>query len=62
LIDDEGVEVSDLESAKIQAVMAINELRREYGGVIEDWSGWNLHIVCPDGTLLYSFPLTTTPH
>jgi hypothetical protein len=62
LIDDEGVEVSDLESAKVQAMQAVSELQREYGGGIEDWSGWNLHIVCPEGTLLHSIPLATTLH
>ncbi|MPR12115.1 DUF6894 family protein [Microvirga tunisiensis] len=62
LIDDEGVEVSNLESAKTQALTAVNELRREYGGVIEDWSGWHLNIVCPEGTLLHSFPLATALH
>lgn len=62
LIDDEGVEVTDFESAKVQALAAVSELHREYGGVIEDWNGWHLHIVCPEGTLLYSFPLAKTLH
>ncbi|EIM26850.1 DUF6894 family protein [Microvirga lotononidis] len=62
LIDDEGIEVSDLESAKAQAVLAVSELRQEYGDVIEDWSGWHLHIVCPEGTLLHSLSLSTTLH
>lgn len=62
LIDDEGVEVADLESAKVQALMAIRELQREYGGVIEDWSGWHLRIVCPEGTVLHAIPLHETLH
>ena len=62
LIDDEGVEVSDLESAKAQAMLAVTELQGEYGGVIGNWSGWHLHIVCPEVTLLHSIPLATTLH
>jgi hypothetical protein len=62
LIDDDGVEVSNLENAKVQALMAVNELRREYDGAIEDWGGWHLQILCQDGTLLHSFPLVRTMH
>ena len=62
LIDDEGVEVSDLGSARIQALMAVSELQREYDGTLQDWSGWHLHIRCPEGTLLYSFPLKKALH
>jgi hypothetical protein len=62
LIDDEGVEVADLESAKVQALMAIRELRRDSGGVIDDWSGWHLQIVCPEGTVLHAIPLDGTLH
>ncbi len=62
LIDGEGVEVSDLESAKAQAMMAVSELQREYDGSVEDWSGWHLHIRCSRGTLLHAFPLVKTQH
>jgi hypothetical protein len=62
LIDDEGVEVSDLGSARIQALMAVSELQREYDGTLQDWSRWHLHIRCPKGTLLYSFPLKKALH
>ena len=62
LIDDVGIEVLDLESAKIEAWMAVCELQRECGGAIEEWSGWRLQVLCPEGTLLYSFALPTTLH
>ena len=62
LLDDTGVEVADLETAKAQARKAISELRQDTGDVIEDWDGWRLDIVCPEGTLLHSIPLTTTLH
>jgi hypothetical protein len=56
------LEVSDFESAKVQALMTVSELQREYDGFIEDWSGWHLHIVRHDGTLVHSFPLVKTLH
>jgi hypothetical protein len=62
LTDGEGVEVCDLENAKVEALMAVSELQREYDGFIEGWSGWHLHILCHDGTLLHSFPLVRTLH
>ncbi|WP_371826832.1 hypothetical protein [Microvirga sp. VF16] len=57
LIDDEGVEVPDLESAKLHALIAVSELQREYDGVIEDWHEWRLHIHSSKGSLLHTFPL-----
>jgi hypothetical protein len=39
LTDGEGVEVCDLENAKVEALMAVSELQREYDGFIEGWSG-----------------------
>ena len=60
LVDNDGVEVSDLEDAKVQAMMAVDELQQEYEGFVDDWDGWHLHIICQNGTLLYSFPLVKT--
>jgi len=62
IIDNTGIEVCDLESAKAQALLAIDELRDEIGDDAEDWSGWRLDIVCPEGTLLHSMRLTKTVH
>ena len=62
LTDEEGVEVADFEIAKVEALLAVSELQREYDGFIEDWSGWHLHILCNDGTLIHSFPLVRTLH
>ncbi|MFC5484450.1 DUF6894 family protein [Microvirga aerilata] len=62
LLDDEGIEVSDLESAKAQAMMTVNDLQREAGGIVEDWSGWQLNVVNADGCLLWSVPLSPTLH
>jgi hypothetical protein len=62
ILDPGGIEVSDPESAKVQALQAVSELQGELGEMIEDWSGWHLNIVCPEGTLLYTLPLGTTLH
>lgn len=62
IVDNSGIEVHDLENAKVQALLAITELRHEIGPEIEDWSGWRLDIVCPQGTLLHSMPLNNTVH
>jgi hypothetical protein len=62
IVDNTGIEVQDLENAKVQALLAITELRQEIGADIEDWSGWRLDIVCPQGTLLHSMLLNNTVH
>ena len=62
LIDGEGVEVSDLQSAKAQALMAMSELQQESVGIDEEWNGWCLHIHSAEGTLLLSIPLYKTLH
>jgi len=60
--DDTGIEVLNLESAKAQAWDAINELRRETDDETQDWGGWCLNIICPEGSLLASLPLRQSLH
>ena len=62
ILDEAGIEVSDLEMAKVQAMKAIRELRQESGGTTSEWGGWRLDIVCTEGSLLYSIGLDTTLH
>jgi hypothetical protein len=62
LLDDVGIEVPDLEMAKMEARNAIAELRQEDDGSTENWSGWRLDIVCAEGSLLYSLNLNITLH
>jgi hypothetical protein len=62
IVDNAGIEVQDLESAKIQALIAVEELRAEIGTEAHDWSGWRLEIVCPLETLLHSMQLMETMH
>ena len=62
IVDNTGIEVHDLESAKVQALLAVTELRCEIGSDVADWSGWRLDIVCSQGTLLHSMQLNSTVH
>ncbi len=62
ILDDTGIEVPDFETAKAEARQAIAELRQEAGGASENWDGWRFDIVCPKGSLLYSFNLNETLH
>jgi len=58
ILDEVGITVSDLEAAKAEALMAIDELRRESEGMSnDDWKGWTLNVVCLEGNLLYSVNL-----
>ena len=61
ILDEAGIEVADLETAKTEASRAIRELRQE-GGASDEWSGWRLDIVCPEGSLLHSIGLDVTLH
>jgi hypothetical protein len=49
-------------AAKAQAQQAADELRYELDGAINEWNGWRLDIVCPEGSLLYSLSLGITLH
>jgi len=62
ILDDTGIEVANLETAKMEAIRAIRELRQEYDGATEGWRGWRLDIVCPEGSLLYSMNLDIVTH
>jgi len=42
LLDDTGIEVSDLDVAEAHARTAIGELPQENDGAAADWSGWRL--------------------
>jgi hypothetical protein len=60
--DDMGVEVSDLDDAKTQALIAIHEIREEAIQQGASWQGWRLDIVDPSGRVLLSIPLNPTFH
>ncbi|MXQ11472.1 hypothetical protein GR328_08365 [Microvirga makkahensis] len=62
ILDDTGVDVPNLDGAKASALRAISELLRESDDVLQDWAGWQLHIVCSRGNILASIPLCASLH
>jgi hypothetical protein len=62
ILDDTGIEVPNLETAKLEAYKAIRELRQEMVGAGEDWKGWRLEIVCAEEGLLYTIDLDISLH
>jgi len=61
ILDETGIEVADLETAKAEARKAIQELQQEYDTSADDWNGWQLNIVCPEGSVLYTAYLDQPP-
>jgi hypothetical protein len=62
ILDDVGIEVPNVEIAQAYALEAINELRREADDADQDWNGWFLNIVCPEGSILDTIPLGSSLH
>jgi hypothetical protein len=60
--DDTGIEVSELEDAKAQALQAIDDLRDEAIQAGASWWGWRLDIVGASGRVLLSISLDPTLH
>ncbi len=54
--------MQDLKDAMAQAQKAISELRQQIGDEAEGWRGWRLDVVCSEGSLLHSIPLSATLH
>jgi D-hexose-6-phosphate mutarotase len=55
--DAEGVEVSDVQEARVHAVRAIEELRQQEG---QHWSGWTLAATDAAGQILFTIDLDST--
>lgn len=62
IVDEAGIEVSDMDAAHYQAIKAIQELRQEGEADEVDWSGWHLEVVDEAGRVLLSIPLNTAQH
>ena len=62
MIDDEGVEVRDIEHARVQALKAIAELRQEAGSALDEWSGWRLEVMNEAGEIMFALHLNQTLH
>ena len=57
ILDNHGLEISDLQEAEVQALMAIQEVRQELDSIDEDLKGWHLHVVDRLGATMLSIPL-----
>ncbi|WP_201835045.1 DUF6894 family protein [Microvirga zambiensis] len=62
ILDDIGIEVSDLDTAREMALQAIEDIRNEATNLDTSWQGWRLDIVGPSGHTLVSIPLEPTIH
>jgi hypothetical protein len=55
--DRTGIEVSDPEQARAEALDVIREQRQADPVAAQEWSGWTLTVVDSSGRLLFSTPL-----
>ncbi len=62
ILDETGIEVSDLEAAHYQAIKAIQELRQEGEADEVDWRRWQLEVTDASGKVLFSIPLDAAQH
>ena len=60
VLDDTGIEVSDLAAMQYYALQTIEEIRQEADEIGASWQGWRLDIVDASGRLLLSIPLELT--
>ncbi len=56
--DEDGIEASDIQTALIYAMRAIEELRAEEPSTGADWQGWRLEVTDASGQMIGSLPLS----
>jgi len=49
ILDETGIEVTDLAAAEAEAMKAIKELREEEGEIGEEWQDWHLRVTDRSG-------------
>jgi hypothetical protein len=57
LLDDMGVEVSNLDLAQAETLQAIQELSNEADTAGVDWSNWTLNMTDATGKILHTIPI-----
>ena len=62
IMDQDGIEVRDIEQARVQALKAIDELREEDGAAMSDWNDWSLEVTDASGTVFFSISLGAVLH
>jgi hypothetical protein len=60
-LDDTGLDIPDLATAKDEVQNTLAQLRRTMDDD-EDWAGWRLEVVSSEGSLLCSVSLMATVH
>jgi hypothetical protein len=60
--DLEGVEVTDLEQARTEALRALDEMRQEDPSAPQEWSGWTLRVTDGSGQVVHSLDLDAGIH
>jgi hypothetical protein len=62
IIDDDGIEVSGIEQARVQALKAIAELRQEDNDLASEWRNWRLEVSDSEGHVLFTISLAIDLH
>jgi hypothetical protein len=57
ILDNAGVNVPDFQTAQREALKAIEEILQEVHAANQDWEGWRLNVICPQGSVLFSLRL-----
>ena len=57
--DEEGTEVSSMQTALISAMEMVEELRAEDPSAAGEWQGWRLEIADASGRTVHTMPLDT---
>jgi hypothetical protein len=57
ILDEEGVEVSNVEELRAQVAKEVNEVRSADPLVAGEWKGWRLEATDPSGAVLFSVNL-----
>jgi hypothetical protein len=61
ILDEMGVEVTDLHAAEAEGYRAIQELRVEDNEADDDWNGWHINVTDRSGRVLLSISLEPAP-
>jgi hypothetical protein len=62
IIDQDGIEVKNIEQARVQALKAIEELREEEDASESEWANWSLEVTDSSGTVFFSINLGGVLH
>ena len=61
ILDDDGVEVTDVDALATHVAKAIEEFRLENAGETRHWKGWRLEVTDTSGWVLLSLELDSLP-